>query len=395
MPLTARQGQAPRRKGSPRGKRQGQGHASPDRTVSPRAVSPERGSAVQGCDVRAHCLGGAVSAQCRTLAGEIEAALLLRSQQTPAARQPPARQVRSLSPPHPSSAVLDTTGLPNRDAAVQVSARYLASRYALSELHSLSAVEAPSHDGVASLCARRVLECDELCSRISAAMPTHDTPVHAPILEAARQLVSTELGRPYEECCDVAGAHLRPLLEGRAAVQAEALAGMLEVPEGGMLVDEVLALQNERQRLRTAVTQEQAEQRGLRHALNEDMADVVGRMAVLLAEYRVPSEEFDGHMATHLLALLEALQAKLQVLTSEVEAETYTPETISALRKIRDVVEERLSNTSLEESTMHGLAEQYASVVGDGRLGAEFTRLNDECRALEAEKASLEKELRI
>eukprot|EP01061_Rhynchopus_euleeides_P038254 TRINITY_DN65703_c0_g1_i1.p1 TRINITY_DN65703_c0_g1~~TRINITY_DN65703_c0_g1_i1.p1 ORF type:complete len:386 (+),score=97.63 TRINITY_DN65703_c0_g1_i1:39-1160(+) len=353
--------------------------------LTPEPASPGRKTICS--DVQLFCTSdSSLSAEGRDVAARIAEVLRQR-------RPEDVRQVRSVSPP-PLEAH-DPEHVPRREEVVVASARHLAARYVMSELHAMSLDSARQADmGVASLCARRVLECDEFCSRLTAAMPQDGTSPHAPLTEAARHLVSTELGRPYEQCCEMAATFLRPLLESRLASQAAPCREItgLSGSDGTSLADEVSYMQDQRTDLREAIKAEHHEQNHMREALNAELADVVHRMCVLLSQYRVPSEDFDLHMADHLLALLEALQAKLKVLTVDVESATYTPDTIAALRQVCDAVDEKLSNASLEESTMQGLVAQYASVANEQ---SDFAKINDECHALEAEKAQLERELRL
>ena len=360
--------------------------APPQDRAAVEAGGPDRPAGADA--LRERCLAG--SDACAALARRIDEALARKN-----AEQRLYQQRRQR--PHASASVAAAPAdLESETVAVRT--RHLAAKYVLAEVQALSGRANPSTlqpagvDGVPALCAKKVVECDELCSRVAAAVKASPAAPHAGLVEAARRLVTVELGRPYEECCAAAGAHLRPLLAARVEQQAELCAGILSADALNM-AEEAAALLDERAELRTAATAEQAEQVRLRERLNRQLSDAVRRMGVLLTQYRVPSEQYDGHMAQHLLALLEALQAKLQVLCAEAETHTYTVTTIPALRSLRDMLQELLGSGGLEGNTLKALSEQYGQLDSDPEVKAEFKKINEECRALEREKMHLEREL--
>eukprot|EP00755_Sulcionema_specki_P023447 Sspe_Gene.78928::Locus_49438_Transcript_1_2_Confidence_0.500_Length_1038::g.78928::m.78928 len=270
-------------------------------------------------------------------------------------------------------------------------ARYHAVKLVATEIMAITAspsVGEGSPDDVVEV-ARRMATSEELCmrwrcmadgaakgQRVDRAETRRD---FASLIEAVRALAAG--GGRYEEAAARGREYLRPQIARLLEAKLDACE---ECCEGGNLAAAARELVEKRETEQARYYTELRSAQEHRKELNLRLYKATMQMCEMVRQFRIPCEHLDPSKLQFLLALLEALQGKVRLLTSGLKGDTYTAKTVPMLRAIRDTLMEQVCALRDEDSQLTALLEQYKA---EEDADPQFMKLNAQHTALASEIA--------
>eukprot|EP01060_Flectonema_neradi_P028238 TRINITY_DN37958_c0_g1_i1.p1 TRINITY_DN37958_c0_g1~~TRINITY_DN37958_c0_g1_i1.p1 ORF type:complete len:283 (+),score=41.65 TRINITY_DN37958_c0_g1_i1:53-901(+) len=252
------------------------------------------------------------------------------------------------------------------------SSKYLASEFVLSQ-----ATKAAECSDLAT----DVVSCEELRISLENRCKGHSS--HLRLLQEARNILSQRYSNDYNDLTTQVSESIRPSLKDNLE---QALQRCHDCTADESLMVEVNALQNRKYELKQSSDDITRDLESLQSEINNRIKDNAITMCNILSRYRIPSESMDKSYSDYLLALVEALQRKIHVLTADIGLTVYNEKTIPALRHLRDTISDLTNSTLLEQRALEALVEQYEEIDDD----PEYHILDEQYRRLERVRSNLE-----
>ena len=252
------------------------------------------------------------------------------------------------------------------------STRYLLSEFVLSQAERASEASDMTTD---------LITCEELKRKLDEKCEGHTA--HLRLIEEARTVLVQRYKKDYNTIALEVSEIIRPAVEELLPEALQKCHGCTTdeslLPEVRELYDRKFELQNETQDAKSELEILQSE-------INNQIKQNAITMCNVLSRYRIPAESMDKSVSDYLLALVEALQRKIHVLSADINLTVYNERTIPALRQIRDTILDLTNSTILEQRALEALTDQYNEIDED----PEYHLLDEQYRRLERVRANLE-----